>query len=271
MPEPRLTSTPRAHAHNDYEHEKPLFDALSHGFISVEADIWLYDGDVDCNGNGVLRVAHDPVRNPTNLPTLRELYLDPLRDQAAAVNNGGIYADGAILLLLVDIKTDGEAAYSRLHELLSQYAAVSPDLITSYSKQPDGSYAMHKGAIDVVISGNRPRKLMESQVVRYAAYDGRKSDIGTGADASFIPLISDNWRNFFEGSTAWDGRGKIPDETLAVLQQVVADVRDEGKILRFWNLPRDAPSVWGPLRDAGVDLINTDDLEGLSAFINPTL
>ena len=111
---------------------------------------------------------------------------------------------------------------------------------------------------------------MESQVVRYAAYDGRKSDIGTGADASFIPLISDNWKNFFEGRAAWNGRGKIPDETLAVLQQVVVDVHGEGKILRFWNLPRDAPSVWGPLQEAGVDLINTDDLEGLSTFINAT-
>ena len=158
MAEPRLTSTPRAHAHNDYEHESPLFDALSHGFISVEADIWPYDGDIDSDGDGILRVSHNPVKNPTKLQTLRELYLDPLRDQAATVNNGGIYADGATLLLLVDIKTDGEAPYSRLHELLSQYAATSPDLFTSYSKNSDGSYAVHKGAVDVVVSGNRPRE-----------------------------------------------------------------------------------------------------------------
>ena len=30
----------RAHAHNDYEHARPLLDALSHGFTSVEADVW---------------------------------------------------------------------------------------------------------------------------------------------------------------------------------------------------------------------------------------
>ena len=41
----------------------------------------------------------------------------------------------------------------------------------------------------------------------------------------------------------------------------------EGKQLRFWNLPKDAPAVWGPLWDAGVDLINTDDLAGLSRFV----
>jgi hypothetical protein len=42
----------RAHAHNDYEHDRPLFDALDHRFKSVEADIWLVDGK--------LVVAHDP-------------------------------------------------------------------------------------------------------------------------------------------------------------------------------------------------------------------
>ena len=34
----------RAHAHNDYLHERPLLDALDHGFTSVEADIFLVDG-----------------------------------------------------------------------------------------------------------------------------------------------------------------------------------------------------------------------------------
>ena len=42
---------PAAHAHNDYEHDRPLLDALEHGFTSVEADVWLVDGE--------LRVAHD--------------------------------------------------------------------------------------------------------------------------------------------------------------------------------------------------------------------
>src|SRR5215210_7907450 len=35
---------PRAHAHNDYEHARPLLDALDRGFGSVEADIFLVDG-----------------------------------------------------------------------------------------------------------------------------------------------------------------------------------------------------------------------------------
>ncbi len=50
---------PQAHAHNDYEHERPLLDALSHGFCSVEADIYLVDG--------ALLVAHDREDRPATL------------------------------------------------------------------------------------------------------------------------------------------------------------------------------------------------------------
>ena len=41
----------RAHAHNDYEHTRPLLDALDCGFGSIEADVHLVDGR--------LLVAHD--------------------------------------------------------------------------------------------------------------------------------------------------------------------------------------------------------------------
>lgn len=34
----------QAHSHNDYEHARPLFDALDLGFCNVEADIYLVDG-----------------------------------------------------------------------------------------------------------------------------------------------------------------------------------------------------------------------------------
>src|SRR5262245_58838696 len=58
-----------AHAHNDYEHTRPLFDALAHGFVSVEVDIWLQ--------NDKLLVAHTPFAWKDDR-TLQSLYLDPL-------------------------------------------------------------------------------------------------------------------------------------------------------------------------------------------------
>src|SRR5512135_1483640 len=35
-----------AHAHNDYQHERPLLDALDRGFCSVEADVHLVNGEL---------------------------------------------------------------------------------------------------------------------------------------------------------------------------------------------------------------------------------
>jgi hypothetical protein len=42
----RVSALEHAHAHNDYLHQRPLLDALDHGFCSVEADIFLVDGEL---------------------------------------------------------------------------------------------------------------------------------------------------------------------------------------------------------------------------------
>src|SRR6266550_2676687 len=68
------TPLAHAHAHNDYEHARPLMDALDRGFCSVEADVWLV--------NGQLLVAHD-LKDARPDRTLQALYLDPLRARVA--------------------------------------------------------------------------------------------------------------------------------------------------------------------------------------------
>src|SRR5205807_3967906 len=93
------------HAHNDYEHKRPLLDALDHGFCSVEADIYLVDGE--------LLVAHE--RNQVNRQrTLQALYLEPLK-QRVKENGGRVYPNGPNCFLLIDIKTEAESTYSALH------------------------------------------------------------------------------------------------------------------------------------------------------------
>jgi hypothetical protein len=260
-PIPASSAVPQTHAHNDYEHPNPLYDALSWGFISAEADIWLYPDD-----NDNLRVAHDPVADPTTLPTLQELYLDPLVQQFNTHADGGIYADGTPLHLLVDIKSVGSPTYARLHQILADYADANPGLFTTFTKTGPDTWEVVEGAVNISISGNRPRADMEDQAVRYAAYDGRAADIGSGASSDFIRLISDNWNTFFSGF-GWDGTGVMPTDILTAIDAIVAEVHAEDKLLRFWNLPNDGPNVWGPLFDAGVDYINTDDLAGLSTFV----
>ena len=108
---------------------------------------------------------------------------------------------------------------------------------------------------------------MEAQKVRLAAYDGRLSDLGSGAPAAFVPLISSNWNSTF----TWQGVGEMPADQRATLRRVVDTAHTNGQRVRFWATP-DVPgtareAVWSELVGAGVDHLNTDDLPGLQEFL----
>lgn len=152
----------RAHAHNDYDHPRPLFDALDHRFGSVEADIFLV-GDQ-------LLIAHDPSQlDPTR--TLESLYLDPLAAIVKA-NRGSVYRGyRRPLQLLIDIKTEGSSTYLELDRHLQRYQHLFTTCVHG---------RVHPGAITNVISGDRAaRTPMEAQTVRRAFYDGKLTDLGT--------------------------------------------------------------------------------------------
>ncbi|MFJ6569642.1 phosphatidylinositol-specific phospholipase C/glycerophosphodiester phosphodiesterase family protein [Streptomyces sp. NPDC091292] len=241
----------RAHAHNDYEHTRPLFDALDHRFGSVEADIWLVDGE--------LLVAHDAVDlDPAR--TLESLYLDPLAARIRA-HHGSVYRGSRTpLQLLIDIKTEGASTYRELDRRLRPYRHILTGYVNSRVRQ---------GAVTAVISGDRAaRAPMEAQRTRYAFYDGRLADLGTAAPASFVSLISDNWGNNF----TWQGTGPFPAAERAKLHGIVSDAHRRGQQVRFWATPdlagpaRDA--LWSELLAADVDFLNTDDLAGLEAFLD---
>jgi hypothetical protein len=243
---------PQAHAHNDYEHPRPLLDALAQGFGSVEADIWLIDGQ--------LFVAHDrPDVRPER--TLENLYLRPLQERAGR-HGGRIYPNGPSLTLLVDVKSDATNTYRALRQVLAKYRP----MLTVFHRE---TQRIATNAVTVIISGNRARALMASEPERLAAYDGRLADLeGAGLEAvspQFMPLISDNWRQHFR----WTGRpeaGPLPPAELEKLRSIVAQVHRSGARLRFWGMP-DSPLVWQTLDEAGVDLINTDQLEALAKFL----
>jgi hypothetical protein len=263
-PAPAERAVPRTHAHNDYEHPHPLFDALHEGFVGVEADVYLVGKE--------LRVAHEKAKDWSAVPTLEAAYLTPLSELKARRNNGGVYADGTPVLLLVDIKTEAAATYARVHEVLASYQAKNAGLFTEYTRGAGGENRVMRGTITVVITGNRPRAVMAAQAVRYAGYDGRPEDLGRGGStpedsAAFVPLVSENWDVVFTGDAKWDGRGEMPQATRAKLRELVRAAHAEGRMLRFWKLPVDGPAVWGPLWDEGVDLINTDELKGLAEFV----
>lgn len=236
---------PQAHSHNDYEHERPLFDALDRGFCNIEADVHFVDGK--------LLVGHDP-EDVDAKRTLQALYLDPLQ-KLIAERDGQIFPAGQRLTLLVDFKTDGPATYAALAKALQPYEAILSGL-------HDGQWQPRQ--VDVIISGNRPIELIAADKQRLAAIDGRLSDLTGHASAELIPLISDNWTSHFN----WSGNGPIPAVQRTKLHSLTKTAHAQHRRLRFWATP-DSPAFWQELQAAGVDVIGTDDLPLLQSHLTP--
>lgn len=237
------TFCPNSHAHNDYEHRRPLLEALEQGFASVEADIHLAEGQ--------LLVGHDAHQlRPER--TLEALYLEPLRLIAGA-RGGAIHPKGQPLILLVDIKTEAEAAYQVLRGVLARYKGI----LTRFR---DGK--TEPGAVTVILSGNRPRATLLAEVDRWAAYDGRLADLDGNWPVSFMPLVSESWVSQF----TWRGIGALPAEEAKKLRGLAERAHAQGRLIRFWAAP-DFAASWTVQREARIDLINTDRLAPLREFL----
>jgi hypothetical protein len=235
-PVPLPVPLPHAHAHNDYQHPRPLDDALDHGFTSVEADVFPRDGDLLVgHAAGELRVGR----------TLESLYLGPLRRRLEA--DGAVHRGGGPFTLLVDFKADGAAAYA----LLARQLVPLRRFLTGPSP-----------ALVVIVSGARPIEAIAADPDRLVGIDGRPEDLDRDdRPAALVPLVSERWGKLF----TWIGTGEMPEEERAALRRLVDRVHGRGQKLRFWATPERA-ALWRELRAAGVDLVGTDDLAALAAF-----
>lgn len=235
---------PNAHSHNDYEHERPLLDALDNGFCSVEADIHMVDGK--------LLVAHD-LKDVKPDRTLQALYLDPLHERVQK-NGGKVYPNGPRVILLIDFKTAAKPTYEALREVLKEYA----DMLTEFTPE-----STKEKAVTVIISGNTPMEEIKAEPLRYAGVDGRMSDFDTKVSPHLMPMISDHWYNTFH----WvGGSSPIPEETRTKLRDAVRKAHEMGCIVRFWAVPH-REEIWQEELDADVDLLNADNLPRLKEFL----
>jgi hypothetical protein len=232
----------RGHAHNDYEHRRPLSDAVAAGFGSVEADVWAVDGE--------LLVAHerdevDPSR------TLASLYLDPLAERFAGTRRTPVPR----LQLLVDIKSDPSTTLPLLRDQLEDHAG----LLTRYR----GCTAT-PGPVSVVVSGKHVRpQAPAAGTTSYFGYDMQPERArDTGLRRAVTPLVSADWDAYF----TWDGHGRMPVSQRARLDRMVRAAHAAGSAMRFYDTPDDRgparTAVWRELTTADVDYISTDDLSG---------
>lgn len=242
------------HSHNDYTRATPLFEALSYGVISVEADVWWV--------NGELEVGHVP----TDLQkgkTLASLYVDPLVDLLKCQNKAGdglagIFSKNSTqtLQLLIDVKTDGVTTWPHVVEALEPLR--ERGWLTFYANG-----TIHERPITVVGTGNTPLQLLKDLDTRDYFFDGPLDNLD-GFNATLSPLAS---TNFFEDiGIVWQPWTPflVANQIKKVQSQVDA-AHAKGIKARYWNTPgwpsglRDG--VMATLWEEGhVDFLNADDL-----------
>jgi len=218
-------------------------DALESGFCSVEADVFLKDGQ--------LLVGHSRfLLRKTR--TLEALYLKPLAERVRS-HGGSVHKTNAPFHLMIDFKTDGVATYAALKPLLEKYRF----MLTEFT-----GATTQAGPVTIIVSGDRPQEVMENETERLAGYDGRLSDLNRAASRHLMPWISDDWRSHF----TWRGSGDLPTEEHIKLRTLVQQAHRNGQKIRFWSAP-DHPAAWKIFHDAGIDLINTDRPATLAVFL----
>ncbi len=239
----------RAHAHNDYEHARPLLDALEKGFTSVETDVYLVEG--------TFYVYHDLPDTLYKSRSLENLYLKPLLKRVKA-NKGRVYPGyDDFFYLMIDFKSDANLAYEALTKLLRKYRRMI-SIVTNDQDEP-------RKPVKIFISGHtgkRPYDEILADEKKLVALDGRPDELGRDISAAVMPVVSENYNKFL----SWTGKGTVNPQERQRLQDLVQRTHAEGKKVRLWAAP-DVPEVWAFLIDNGVDLLNTDRLPELRQYL----
>lgn len=234
---------PHLHAHNDFEQQRPLLDALDNGFDSIEADVELK--------NGALIVTHDSVNTKG---TLEELYLDPLRARVAA-NGGSVHGDGKPLYLWIDLRQSTAAFQDAIAQELSAY-----DFLTTFND--DG--VEQERAVTVILTGNQTSKdaLVQRPAPRPFVRDhGQYTNTDPDADG--------RWRFYaidYFSQLSWGGEGEMPAGDVRRMKAIAGGAHQKGRMVRFWSAPQ-THAFYRVAADVGVDFIGTDNLADLAGYM----
>ncbi len=227
------------HSHNDYAQKRPFWGAYEAGADSIEADVFLVDGD--------LLVAHTR-RELRRENTLRRLYLEPLRS-VMRKNGGRAYADGKPLQLLIDLK-NGKPALDRLVEMVEKEGF-----------RDCFDIAKNPSAARLTATGDH------SKVADFLAYPGYVFfDVPPTrrlADEQYrrVPMIS----HYARAYTKWRA-GMMADADKEKIRAAARQVHAKGARFRLWGFP-DHPEAWRLARELGLDYVNTDRPAAAAAFL----
>jgi len=241
----QVTPLIHGHAHNDYVHTRPLFEALENGFTSIEIDVYMYRGE--------LKVSHLPV-DLDKKKNIEQLYLDPIK-KVIEQNGGWVYKDyHQPVIFMIDFKTSSTETYLKLKEVLKNYESI----ITVYKKDS----VIRLRPVQILISGRSPIAELMKEDSSFATIDGDVFAMSNSTYDKVITRYSSGWESYFN----WTGKGQIPFEQKQQLDLLIEKAHAKQKQIRFYHIP-DKPNVWRTLLDAGVDWINTDKLKDYRKFI----
>jgi alkaline phosphatase len=221
----------KCHAHNDYLHKSPFYEAYNLGFGSIEVDVFLEENE--------LYVAHEKSKIDKT-KTLKSLYIDPILTEIE--KNGGKLKQP--LQLLIDLKTGGETLKIVENQLIAN------------------KNIFKKAKVSFVISGEMPTTVDFEKYDEMFQFDGRINSIYTKKQMNRVALFSNN----FQEILLWNGKKQLDDDQMDKLEAFIKAIHKKGKKLRFWATP-DTPISWTTLMNLEVDLIGTDDLAGMARFL----
>ncbi|KAF5356011.1 hypothetical protein D9756_003833 [Leucocoprinus leucothites] len=258
------------HSHNDYWRDVPLLTAVSLGVASVEADVWLV--------NGQLFVGHEPAALAKQR-TFDSLYIQPLVDMLDRQNPKNPFTDaanltapnglfdtssGTPLQLLVDIKTDGKEAMPFILRALRPLR--SKGYLTTFENG-----VLKPSTVTVVGTGNTPLDSVLALEPRDYFFDAPLTGLGRNpANATWSRNISPIASTDYEVAVGWDGINDITDAQRQTIGNLINTAHSLGIKARFWDTPGwpifARNKVWQQLLDSGADWLNADDLEAASQF-----
>jgi len=229
------TYTAKGHSHNDYAGLQPFTNAYSHGFGSIEADVFLV--------RDTLWVGHVP-GDVEQRRSLEDLYLRPLADHVQA-NKGHAYPDHKQKLqLMIDIKTEAIPTLEALIREIGRH----PELTRSTG-------------LTWTISGNRPPDSTYDRYPDLIRFDGDITRPYADAPLRRIPMMSADFIRLVD----WHGKAPLDPSNQEKLHSLIEQAHRQGKKVRFWNAPDDPPS-WAILLSLGVDYINTDKVAEFAGY-----
>jgi glycerophosphoryl diester phosphodiesterase len=235
-----------AHAHNDYWHARPLFQSLENGFMSIEADCHLIDGEI--------LVAHEKAFTKKRR-TLQKLYLDPLMHRAKENNFKSIYKTGEQeFILYIDIKADCENFIPFLDSILKTYDAMLTKFVNGKKTT---------GAVRVLVDHCGNDSYVLNSKTRYLSLSGNMGDAGKNHGNDIMPRISFSYNSLLQ----WKGRGEMSEAEKEKLKAFMQKAHSNDYEVRMWAAGN-KKKVWKELVAAGVDWINVDRLKKFRKFMS---